>query len=112
LNDVIDNHFGKWGNWSKRTKKHINRRIDSMANDYDKKAPVCNLILRAGDDERYDVDDPCRASKQLTRNLINWAAQYNVNCIEGKEDKFFSKIEKQMQAIEKKLKKRHPDCEV
>merc|ERR1712174_40657 len=101
--------------WSKRTKKYINKRISSMARDYDRKAPECGFILRSGeasDDKRYDVDDPCRASKQLTRNLITWASKYNVNCEEGKTNKFFNKIQNQLQSIEKKLKKRHHDCTV
>merc|ERR1712176_1185190 len=108
-NEVIDHHFAKWKNWSRRAKDLIQRRVDSMAENYDKKSKACDFDLGVFADERYDSNDPCRASKQLTRDLIKWAALYNRNCPK-KKDKFVKKITNQMKAYEKKLKKRHSDC--
>ena len=55
---------------------------------------------------RYDEDDACKASRQLTQNLIKWSSTYNINCESEKENKFHTKISEQLEHIEQRMKKR------
>jgi len=108
LGDVIENHFAKWTGWSKRIRRVIDDRIHKMEIDFNKKSETCDFGLaeRISDDNRYDKDDACKASKQLTRNLITWSSKFNVHCETGKENKFHTKIVQQLENLEKRLKKR------
>merc|ERR1719464_2258208 len=84
--------------------KDKSRRIsDSMIADYEKKMYACMdsgsgdgsgdgdmddewLLDERGD--RYDANDPCRAARQLTRNMQTWSRRFNVhlNCETGLPD--------------------------
>lgn len=55
---------------------------------------------------RYDKDNACRASRQLTRNFIKWSSVYNINCDLQKENKFHGKMTEAMLKIESRMKKR------
>jgi len=110
IGDVFDNFFAtNWPNWSARLQRVVQKRVDLMEKDFDKKTIACgefNMDQRTDDDGRYDKDNACRASKQLTRNFIHWSSIYNINCDPEKENKFHAKIVTQMEAIEIRMKKR------
>jgi|ERR1712039_39754 len=125
LEDVMDNHYGRWGNWSRRMKNQSRRIADKMINDWEKRAAECKEEEGSGEGsgdweeendiergDRYDAGDPCRAARQLTRNMITWSRQYNVNTdcegnpIDDADNIHFTRIEKAWTKYEAKMKRK------
>ena len=121
----MDNHFDRWNNWSARMLTRSRKIADNMIADYNKKMNACMDGSGEGSGEgmegmdmdersdRYDVDDPCRAARQLTRNMITWSKNYNVhrNCDTMEVDidadmTFHNKVANQWGKFEAKMKRK------
>merc|ERR1711972_11673 len=124
IGDVMDNHYDRYENWSKRMKKQSDKIAERMIRDWKKRAAKCAEAEGSGEGsgdweeesdlergDRYDTNDKCRAARQLTRNMITWSRQYNVNfdCETGEplpdaDNNYFNRIESSWLKYEQKMK--------
>ena len=83
-----------------------------MEEEFLKKNELCNYfdlgeVEKTIDSARYDETNACRATHQLIRNTINWAAKFCVPC-NGKRPRVFEGIQNDLIGISKNIRSKFP----
>lgn len=88
--------------------------FDIMEEEFLKKNEMCNYfdleeVEQSLESARYDTSNACRATHQLIRNTINWAAKFCVPC-NGKRPRVFEEIQNSWIGVSKSIRSRFPSA--
>ena len=93
---------GRWGkSWGNRWTAKFMRSSGRIKNSFERCGTI-SLEADVGFDEGYDIENPCRAIKQLTSGLTNWVNRHMSSC---NDQKNHSHNEKRMQNWQNLLQK-------